>query len=157
MLEFMIDLQLARLALLRGTTDSIRSMAMYLIDDCNRTMLDIERIAARNRLPLPRFLDEEHEKIVQCMRETPGTEFDSAYIERSALRHRHAIKLFRRGQTIKVPEISALASRVLAIIEAHVRLSGQLSGSIGSLLDERLPHSGSSADLAQAGDLTRNS
>jgi hypothetical protein len=62
------------------------------------------------------------------MRGKTGADFDSAYMERIDLNHRHALKLFKRGQAIKIPEISAHASRVLAVIEARVKLSRQLSG-----------------------------
>ena len=127
MLEFMGDEQLAQLALSRGTSDSVRAVAAYVIDDCNRVLLDITRIATRTNLPLPKALDQEHEIILQYMREKTGADFDSAYMERIEVQHRHAHKLFNRGQAVKIPEISALASRVLAMIEARVKLSRQLS------------------------------
>jgi putative membrane protein len=135
MIEFMGDVQLAQLALIRGTTESVRAMATYLIDDCNRVLLDIARIATRKNLPLPKSLDQEYEVILQYMREKTGADFDAAYMERIALHDGHALKLFKRGQAIKVPEISALASRVLAMIEARVKLSRQLSGGGDSGLD----------------------
>lgn len=130
-----MDLQLARLALIRGTTESLRGIATHLIDDCERVLLDIARIATRKNLPLPKSLDQDHEVILQNVGEKTGADFDSAYIERMALHHRRAIKLFKRGQTIKVPEISAFASRALAMIEARIKLSRQLSGNVDSLLD----------------------
>ena len=126
MTEFMGDVQLAQLALTSGTTDSVRAMATYIIDDCNRVLLDIARVATRKNLPLPKSLDQEHEIMLQYMREKTGAEFDSEYTERIAVRHGHALKLFKRGQAIKIPEISALASRVLAMIEARVKLSREL-------------------------------
>jgi putative membrane protein len=128
MIEFMGDLQLAQLALIRGTSDCVRAIATYLIDDCNRVLLDITRIATRKNLPLPKSLDQEHDIILQYMRARTGADFDSAYLERIDLNHRHALELFKRGQAIKIPEISALASRALAMIEARVKLSRQLSG-----------------------------
>jgi putative membrane protein len=139
MMEFMGDLQLAQLALVRGTTDSARAIATHLIDDCNRVMLDITRIATRTNLPLPKSLDPEHEIILQYMREKTGADFDSAYMERIDLHHNHALRLFTRGQAIKVPEISALASRVLAMIEARIKLSRQLSEG-GDSRQARSPH-----------------
>lgn len=145
MLEFMSELRLRLLASAHGS-DSLRSLSKQVIDDCSRFMLDVERIANRSKLPLPDSLDEEHKKLLERMGEITGADFDSAYIELTALRQRHAIKLFKRGQTIKIPEISALASRALAMIEAHVKLSRQVSGSIDSPLDdERFPHPGSAA------------
>lgn len=137
MMEFMFDLQLAQLALVRGTTDSVR-VATHLIDDSNRVLLDIARIATRKNLPLPKSLDQDHEIRLQRMREKTSADFDTAYLESIALRNRHAIKLFSRGQTIKNPEISALASRVLAMIEARIKLSRQMSGRIDPPDDEGL-------------------
>jgi putative membrane protein len=146
-MEFMCDVQLAQLALARGTTESIRATALHLIDDCNRVLVDIARVAARKNFSLPAALDPEHETTVQEMSAKTGDDFDSAYIERIALHHRDAVKLFRRGQAIKIPEISAFASRVLATIESRLKLSRQLSGSVASLLDGGTPtHMGSSAD-----------
>jgi putative membrane protein len=138
MMEFMGDVQLAELALIQGTTDPVRAIATYFIDDCNRVLLDIARIATRKNLPLPKSLDQEHEIILQYMREKTGTDFDSEYMERIALHHHHALGLFKRGQAIKIPEISALASRVLAMMETRVTLIRQLSGD-----DARLDGSGS--------------
>jgi putative membrane protein len=150
-MEFMSDAQLARLALVRGTTESIRAVAMHFIDDCNKVLLDIARIATRKNLPLPTALDQDHEMIVQHMSAKMGADFDSAYIDRIALNHRHAIKLFKRGQTIKIPEISAFASRALATIEARIKLSRQLAGSIDSLLEGGgAPHHVSSADAERS-------
>jgi putative membrane protein len=134
-IEFMGDVQLAQLALVRGTSDSVRAIATYLIDDCNRVLLDIARIATRKNFPVPKSLDQVHEIILQYMRERTGADFDSAYMERIDLHHRHALKLFKRGQAIKIPEISALASRVLAMIEARIKLSRQLSAGAGSEAD----------------------
>ena len=134
MMEFMSDVQLAQLALVRGTTGSVR-IAMHLIEDSNRVLLDIARIATRKNLPLPKSLDRDHEIRLQQMREKTSADFDSAYLESIALHNRQAIELFRRGQTIEIPEISALASRVLAMIEARIKLNRQLSRRIDSPLD----------------------
>jgi putative membrane protein len=120
MLEFMIDLQLAQLALVRGT-DSIRSAATDLIESCKRIISDITGIATRKDLALPKSLDDDHETILKDMREKTGSDFDSAYRDRMASLHRQAITLFKRGQTIKVPEISAFASRALAMMEVAYR------------------------------------
>jgi putative membrane protein len=147
MIEFMGDVQLAQLALIRGTSDCVRAIATYLIDDCNRVLLDIARIATRKNLPVPKSLDQEHNIILEYMRERNGADFDSAYMERIDLNHRYAIKLFKRGQAIKIPEISAFASRVLAMIEARVKLGRQLSGDGNSGLDgSGSPHSGARAN-----------
>ena len=95
--------------------------ATDLIEGCKRVISDITGIATRKNLPLPKTLDEDHETILRDMREKTGPDFDSAYKDRMASHHRQAITLFKRGQTIKVPEISAFASRALAMMEAAYR------------------------------------
>jgi putative membrane protein len=115
----MTDVQLAQLALAQETSDSVRNFATRLVEDCERTLLEIARIATRKNLPVPRTLDQEHENILQQMREKKGPDFHSVYMEGIALHQRHAINLYKRGQTIKIPEISALASRMLAMAEAR--------------------------------------
>jgi len=152
MIEFMADVQLAQLALLHGTSDCVRAIATHLIDDCDRVLLDIARIATRTNLPLPKSLDPEHDIILQYMRERAGADFDSAYLERIDLNHRYALKLFKRGQAIKIPEISAFASRVLAMTEARVKLSRQLSGDGNSGFDgSGSPHSHARANAPAGG------
>jgi len=115
----MTDVQLAQLALAQATSDSVRSLATRLVEDCERALLEIARIATRKNLPVPRALDQEHENILQDMRGKEGPDFHSVYMEGIALHQRRAINLYKRGQTIKIPEISALASRMLAMAEAR--------------------------------------
>jgi putative membrane protein len=115
----MTDAQLAQLALAHETSDTVRNFATRLVQDCESTLLEIARIATRKNLPVPRALDQEHENILQRVRGKQGPDFHSVYMEGIALHQRHAINLYKRGQTIKIPEISALASRMLAMTEAR--------------------------------------
>jgi putative membrane protein len=152
MMECMTDMQLANLALAHAGSEPVRNFAIHLIEDCNRMLLDIARIATRKNLPVPKSLDAEHEQVLQRMRESIGSDFDTAYMERNALHHRHAIALFKRGQTIKNPEISALASRALATVEARIRMSRLWSGSVDQLLDgQGIAPATSSSGLGQTG------
>jgi putative membrane protein len=152
MMECMTDVQLANLAVAHAGSEPVRNFAIHLVEDCNRMLMDIARIATRKNLPVEKSLDAEHEQVLQRMRDKTGADFDSAYLERIALHHRQAIALFKRGQTIKNPEISALASRALATVEARIKMSRLLSGSVDQLLNGHgkaasLP----SVDLGQTG------
>jgi putative membrane protein len=120
----MTEVQLAQLALAQETSDAVRNFATRLVEDCERTLLEIARIATRKNLPVPRALDQEHENMLQHMRGKQGPDFHSLYMEGIALHQRHAINLYKRGQTIKIPEISALASRMLAMAEARSMTPG---------------------------------
>lgn len=133
MREFTADVQLAELALTRATTDPVRTMATHICDDCDRAILDIARISTRENLPLTEPSDTHQESLLQCMRAMAGVDFDYVYIETVAMHHRLEVKLLKRGQAIKTPAISALASRLLAVVEARAKLSHHLSESLDCL------------------------
>jgi len=137
--EFTADVQLAELALTRATADPVRTMAMHISDDCKRALLDIARIATRENLPLAATSDANQEWLLQRMREMAGVDFDYAYVDRISIHHRLEVKLLKRGQTIKNPVISALASRLLAVVEARATLSRHLSESHDSLIAGEAP------------------
>jgi putative membrane protein len=103
-----------------------------MIDVYEKVTADIARIAARRNLPMPNSLDPEHQQFVERMREKSGRDFDLAYTGRMIDGHQKAIMLFKRGQRIKDPEISALASRTLGILEARLLRTNSLLESIVS-------------------------
>jgi putative membrane protein len=128
----MTEMQLGRLALERGQAESLRHFAHAMIDVYEKASADIARVAARRALPVPNSLDEEHKQFVERMREKSGRDFDLAYTGRMIDGHESAITLFKRGQRIKDPEISALASRTLSLLEARLRRTNSLLERIGS-------------------------
>jgi putative membrane protein len=120
-LECMTEVQLGQLALDRGETESLRHFAHAMIDVYEKATADIAKVAARKALPMPSALDAEHQQFVEQMREKSGREFDLAYTGRMIDSHQMTITLFKRGQRIKDPELSALASRALNTLEARLR------------------------------------
>jgi putative membrane protein len=131
-LECMTEAQLGRLAMERSHTESLRHFAHAMIDVYDKATADIARIAARRALPVPNSLDEEHQQFVERMREKSGRDFDLAFTSRMIDDHQRAITLFKRGQRIKNPEISALASRTLSVLEARHRRTNSLLESISA-------------------------
>jgi putative membrane protein len=131
-LECMTEAQLGRLAMERGQTESLRHFAHAMVDVYEKATADIAAIAARRALPVPISLDEEHQQFVERMREKSGRDFDLAYTSRMIDDHQRAITLFMRGQRIKNPEISALASRTLSMLEARHRRTNSLLVSIAA-------------------------
>lgn len=129
-LECMTEVQLGRLAMDRGDTESLRHFAHAMIDVYEKATADIAKVAARKSLPVPNSLDAEHQQFVERMREKSGRDFDLAYTARMIDSHQQAITLFKRGQRIKDPELSALASRTLSTLEARLRRTNSFLQSI---------------------------
>jgi predicted outer membrane protein len=131
--DFTADAQLAELALSRASADPVRTMAMHIDDDSKRALLDVARVATRKNLQVAEHFDANQSWLLERMGQMTGADFDYAYIDRISIHHRLEVKLLKRGQTITNPEISALASRLLAVVEARAKLSRQLSGNLDSL------------------------
>lgn len=131
-LECMTEVHLGRLAMDLGHTESLRHFAHAMIDVYDKATADIARIATRRTLPVPKSLDAEHQQYIEQMSEKSGRDFDLAYTSRMIDGHQRAITLFKRGQRIKDPEISALASRTLSILEARLRRTNTLLESIAT-------------------------
>jgi putative membrane protein len=124
--ECLTEVQLGHLAAKQAGDALVREIAVRAIEDYEKAGLDIVRIAARRKLPVPDALDEEHRQIIEEMREKSGRDFDAAYATRIRNNQPKAIMLFQRGQRIKDPEISALASRALSMIESWARKTSLL-------------------------------
>lgn len=124
--ECLTEVQLGHMAAKQAGDTVIREFALKAIEDYEKAGLDIVRIAARRKLPVPEALDEEHRRIVEGLREKNGRDFDAAYAMRMMDNQQKAIMLFQRGQRIKDPEISALASRALIMVEARLRKTSSL-------------------------------
>jgi putative membrane protein len=124
--ECLTEVQLGHLAATQAADAQIREFALRASEDYEKAGLDIVRIAARRKLPVPESLDDEHRDIVEQMREKSGRDFDAAYATRMRDNHQKAQMLFQRGQQIKDPEISALASRGLIMVESWMRKASTL-------------------------------
>ena len=111
----MTDAQLAQLALAQETSDKVRNFATRLVQDCERNLLEIARIATRKNLPVPRALDQEHETILQRMRGKRGPDFHSA------VRH-----------------LSLLESDVALLVRVEMPVIGR-DGKISGVLCRNLP------------------
>lgn len=128
--ECLTQVQLGHMAATQAGDAVIRELALRAIEDYEKASMDIVRVAARRKLPVPESLDDEHRRVVDELREKSGRDFDAAYTSKIKDSQPKAIMLFQRGQRIKDPEISALASRGLSMIESWARRTS-------SLLEER--------------------
>jgi putative membrane protein len=125
-LQCMTEMQLGQMALSQGVTEAVRGFGRHVIAEHGKTLSDVASIAARKGIPVPASLDAAHDRVVQQMREKGESDFDSAYAAYMVEGYQKSLLLYKRGQRIKNPDISALASRALIKLEARKRLTNSL-------------------------------
>src|SRR5579872_5103419 len=101
--ECLTQVQLGHMAATQAGDTVVRELAVRAIEDFERASMDIVRIAARRKLPVPESLDDEHRRMVEQMREKSGRDFDAAYTSTIRTCQPKTITLFQRGQRIKDP------------------------------------------------------
>ena len=125
-LDCMTEMQMAQMALSQAVSESVRGYGRHVIAEHGKTLADIAVIAGRKGLSVPASLDEHHDRLVRHMREKSESNFDSAYAAYMVEGYQKSLLLYKRGQRIKNPDISALASRGLTRLEARKRLTNSL-------------------------------
>lgn len=125
-LDCMTEMQMGQMALTQAVSEAVREYGRHVIADHGNTLADIAAIAARKGIPVPTSLDEHHDRLVRHMREKSESDFDSAYAGYMADGYQKSLLLYKRGQRIKNPDISALASRGLIRLESRKGLTNSL-------------------------------
>ncbi|MDP9091059.1 MAG: DUF4142 domain-containing protein [Pseudomonadota bacterium] len=145
-LNCITEMQMGQMALTQAVSEAVRGYGRHVIADDGKTLADIAAIAARKGLSVPTSLDEHHDCLVRHMRGKSESDFDSAYAAYMLDGYQKSLLLYRRGQRIKNPDISALASRALTRLEARKRLTNSLLENIAPqdwpvLVSERTEYS----------------
>jgi putative membrane protein len=125
-LECMTEMQLGQMALTQAITEAVRGFGRHVIADHGKTLAEVTAIAARKGIPVPTSLDDYHDRVVRQMREKGESDFDSAFAAYMVDAYTKSVLLYKRGQRIKNPDISALASRALIRLEARKRMTNSL-------------------------------
>lgn len=120
------EMQMGQMALTQAVSEALRGYGRHVIADHGKTLADIVAIAARKGIAVPTSLDEHHDRLVRDMRQKSESDFDSVYAAYMVEGYQKSLLLYKRGQRIKNPDISALASRALVRLEARKRLTNSL-------------------------------
>src|SRR5207249_1721318 len=108
------EVQLGNLAAQRGGTDLVKNLGQRLARDHQRLNQELQQIAGRNRLQVPRALDEKHQKHVQDLQKMTGAQFDQAFLRDQIKDHENDIAAFEaQAKNSKDPAIRDFAEKAL--------------------------------------------
>jgi len=80
LLSGLAELELAKLAEQKASSDAVRRFAEKLAEDFGRNDDELKRIADENEFSLPEALDAKHKAVVEGLAKLSGPEFDRAFI-----------------------------------------------------------------------------
>jgi len=126
----MSEIEMARLALTKASSDAVKQYAQKMIDDHTTANAELMQIASAKGLTLPSAPDAKHRAMMAKMERLSGAEFDRQYIMMAGHKdHQKMEKLFRdesmRGRDM---DLKAFAAKTLPIVQQHLQMARDLHG-----------------------------
>jgi putative membrane protein len=126
----MAEVEMARLALTKASSDAVKQYAQKMIDDHTTANAELMQIASAKGLTLPTAPDAKHRAMMAKMERLSGAEFDRQYIMMAGHKdHQKMEKLFRdesmRGRDA---DLKAFAAKTLPVVQQHLQMARDLHG-----------------------------
>ncbi len=135
----MSEVEMARLALTKASSDAVKQYAQKMIDDHTANNAELMQIATTKGLTLPTAPDAKHRAMMAKMARLSGAEFDRQYIMMAGHKdHQKMEKLFRdesmRGRDA---DLKAFAAKTLPVVQQHLQMARDLHGSMSGMNHNR--------------------
>lgn len=122
------EVDAAKLALQKTTSDSIRSFAQMMIDHHTMAQTQLSALAKEQNVTLPDSTDDEHRMFKQRLMLVTGTSFDSAYIQSQVRDHVKTIAMFQAEVSNgKNAQDKNFASTLLPQLQMHLQHAQSLA------------------------------
>jgi putative membrane protein len=130
----MAEVEMARLAQERGSSDAVKQYAQRMIDDHTSANQELMQVASTKGITLPTGPDAKHMALMERLRGLTGADFDRTYIKEAGVKdHENMEKLFRNETTKgKDADVMAFATKTLPAVQDHLRMARELSGTTGA-------------------------
>jgi putative membrane protein len=126
----MAEVETARLALTKASSDAVKQYAQKMIDDHTAANAELMQIASTKGLTLPTAPDAKHRAMMAKMEKLSGAEFDRQYIMMAGHKdHQKMEKLFRdQSMRGKDADLKAFAAKTLPVVQQHLQMARDLHG-----------------------------
>jgi putative membrane protein len=130
----MAEVELARLAVEKASSDDVKKYAQQMIDDHTKANQELMQVASQKSVTLPGGPDVKHMALMEKMHNLSGADFDRMYIKEAGVKdHSKMEKLFMKESTGgKDSDARAFASKTLPTVQMHLKMARDLSGSMMS-------------------------
>lgn len=147
------EVELARLALERATSEPVKEHAKRMLEEHRQANEKLNEIASGKNFPLPDQLTGVHRNLVQELRDEKPADFDEAYMQAQVGEHKAAVALFRDEKNEgKDPQLREFAGNQLPTLEQHLENALTIAQNIvAGGRDKEIPHPAGAAPHAQPG------
>ena len=121
----MAEVEMARLALTKASSESVKEYAQKMIDDHTKANEELMQIATSKGITLPTAPDPKMQAMMMKMERLSGAEFDREYIKNAGNKaHMDMEKLFRNeSMKGKDADLRAFAAKTLPIVQMHLQMA----------------------------------
>ena len=125
----MAEIEAGRLAQSKSQSEQVKNFAQQMIDDHTKALDDIKQLAQTKGVTLPTELDRAHKALTNKLSSLSGDAFDRRYMAKAGVSdHKKVHGMLNQAQArAKDPDLKALASRTLPVVDQHLNSAQQLN------------------------------
>jgi putative membrane protein len=129
----MMEVELGRLAVAKGTSEAVKQFGQRMIDDHSKANSELTQLAQTKSIALPTELSAKHRADVTKMSKLTGAAFDKAYSKEMLSDHIKDVAAFERESTsASDPDVKEFAAKTLPILKEHLEMAKALNGTKSS-------------------------
>lgn len=120
----MMEVELANLALQKGTSTQVKEFARMMIKDHKKANEELKALAASKNIVLPTALIDKHQRVVNDLKDKSVKTFDAKYMNAMLDDHKKDVKEFEEASKDAAdPDIRAFAAKTLPVLQEHLRMA----------------------------------
>jgi len=116
----MMDLEEGKIAAQRSTAKNVKEYGSLMVDDQNKMLDDLKKIAALKNVSLDKSLASDKSKALKDLKETHGKSFDKKFIKMMTIDHKRDVKKFREATRYHDADVQVFATKYLPVVESHL-------------------------------------
>jgi putative membrane protein len=121
----MTEVQLAKMAREKATSDQVKQLARRLETDHTKTNQELMTLAKGIDVTLPTTMPEANKTKVENLEKLSGAAFDKAYAQQMVEDHQKTIAMFKQHANSPQAEVKQFVSKTLPALEQHLKMAQQ--------------------------------
>lgn len=126
------EVAMAKLALERSSSDSVKQYAQQMIDDHTKAGDELAQVASMKGISLPMEPDAKHKEMLAKMQQLSGAAFDAMYVKMAGVKDHEKMEKLFMGESSKGKDTDAkgFAAKTLPTVQSHLRMAREITTSM---------------------------